>query len=869
MRRKNKRHETKASPEKSPEKPSRRSSRHSRRRRKSSSSPEKEEDDKAAAAVSVAVKEVVAKPASSSSPEQATEVIGKTASLAHIEEPSSSKKHSSAVLKEEDKLVVKSADNADKEWKEDKGFWEGGTEKPAEASSENKEKGDAGVWKVQSANGAGGEIQKLKICRSFLSKEISSPKRRGRSHKGDPSQKGTEESSDCDEHSQSEGSETTKSRHRTRTRTVSQSSPTLQDSPKVVCDVSEEKPTKIKIHLGNRSPEKTLTPTPVIQTTDENDVTVAMVEQVVEEEVVVASEEAEEQTIVELTEEVTTQETEQDTQQTADDSTQNAISEVVIDAESIQNIELPADEPVEKAHSHTSSPRAAKERAAESDDKTTEDSDSASNSDDGSRAKKKKKRRKGGMMSTVSRQKPSSEPDQPQGKESGKEEPEEERRTSREEEGAAKAAVEEQPRRDHEDTVKESTSVTLDKENVAESSRASPGPAEPVAKKRRWGASKSIRPAKKPVLCISTDSLKNLIPEAKPVPIEEVRLSVEEEAEHNEDVEEDQPDEKKEVSKELIKKKDKDRKKEKERVKEKEELDEKTERDVKPERPSTDGMKVNRRICVLSEDDRKLARSPSPPRHRPSDVLFITNLVRPFTILQLKNLLARTGKIAENGFWIDKIKSKCYVQYSDVEEAIETRHALHGVRWPVSNPRTLCVEFAAYDDMSVAQALTEESDVVPRKSEPLQIDLHPSLEGWIADQARPQRRVREWDVGKPAHPDEALDQLQPARPEFEDLRDRDRRIKKEKGRRSRTPDAHEPIARKQRRKDEDAPAKLLDDLFRKTKVHPCIYWLPLTAEQIVVKEEMRRQHMAEHERRIAEMKKAEQSRRDRDRRSRK
>ena len=33
--------------------------------------------------------------------------------------------------------------------------------------------------------------------------------------------------------------------------------------------------------------------------------------------------------------------------------------------------------------------------------------------------------------------------------------------------------------------------------------------------------------------------------------------------------------------------------------------------------------------------------------------------------------------------------------------------------------------------------------------------------------------------------------------------------------------------------EEEPPAKLLDDLFRKTKATPCIYWLPLTEEQVV------------------------------------
>jgi len=32
--------------------------------------------------------------------------------------------------------------------------------------------------------------------------------------------------------------------------------------------------------------------------------------------------------------------------------------------------------------------------------------------------------------------------------------------------------------------------------------------------------------------------------------------------------------------------------------------------------------------------------------------------------------------------------------------------------------------------------------------------------------------------------------------------------------------------------EEEPPAKLVDDLFRKTKALPCIYWLPLTDEQV-------------------------------------
>lgn len=47
-----------------------------------------------------------------------------------------------------------------------------------------------------------------------------------------------------------------------------------------------------------------------------------------------------------------------------------------------------------------------------------------------------------------------------------------------------------------------------------------------------------------------------------------------------------------------------------------------------------------------------------------SKIIFIQNLVRPFTLNQLKDLLKQSGKIVEEYFWIDKIKSKCFVMVS-------------------------------------------------------------------------------------------------------------------------------------------------------------------------------------------------------------
>jgi hypothetical protein len=45
--------------------------------------------------------------------------------------------------------------------------------------------------------------------------------------------------------------------------------------------------------------------------------------------------------------------------------------------------------------------------------------------------------------------------------------------------------------------------------------------------------------------------------------------------------------------------------------------------------------------------------------------------------------------------------------------------------------------------------------------------------------------------------------------------------------------------RKTKKKAEEGAAKLLDDLFRKTKTAPCIYWLPLTPEQVIKSDKLK------------------------------
>lgn len=82
----------------------------------------------------------------------------------------------------------------------------------------------------------------------------------------DQSQRNPDEvSSENEDQSNADGTGSEKtSKLKIRTRTSSRNSPALLDSPKVVCDVSEDNPTKIKIHIETKSPEKAPLTSPVI-----------------------------------------------------------------------------------------------------------------------------------------------------------------------------------------------------------------------------------------------------------------------------------------------------------------------------------------------------------------------------------------------------------------------------------------------------------------------------------------------------------------------------------------------------------------------------------------------------------------------------
>lgn len=188
-----------------------------------------------------------------------------------------------------------------------------------------------------------------------------------------------------------------------------------------------------------------------------------------------------------------------------------------------------------------------------------------------------------------------------------------------------------------------------------------------TTRKRKWGPRKNDDD---PVIAITTDSLKTIISdEIKPVPLSDVKLlspSPEREPEEKRQrvkLTAEDKDAKKKLLKERL------RKQEEEEERRNEQLVKAIDKQVAATAASNNangsGIFKDRKISIVMDDTSVVA--PSPAKNESSNILYITNLVRPFTVLQLKSLLARTGKIVENGFWIDKIKSKCYVKYETEE----------------------------------------------------------------------------------------------------------------------------------------------------------------------------------------------------------
>ncbi|OVA03319.1 SAP domain [Macleaya cordata] len=199
-----------------------------------------------------------------------------------------------------------------------------------------------------------------------------------------------------------------------------------------------------------------------------------------------------------------------------------------------------------------------------------------------------------------------------------------------------------------------------------------------------------------------------------------------------------------------------------------------------------------------------------PSSKTPTTSLRIDHFLRPFTLKAVQELLAKTGAVCS--FWMDHIKTHCYVMYSSVEEAIETRNALYNLQWPPNGGKLLVAEFVEPQEVKMRAEATPPA-AAPVSTTPK--TAPPSAPSSKPPQASPRQQVSRQQLPPPPP-------LPPAPPITSD---------------------HPPPTRERLTlppppplpKNVDPPIVTLDDLFRKTRATPRIYYLPLSEEQVAAK----------------------------------
>ncbi|KAM3384160.1 hypothetical protein ACQJBY_008676 [Aegilops geniculata] len=200
------------------------------------------------------------------------------------------------------------------------------------------------------------------------------------------------------------------------------------------------------------------------------------------------------------------------------------------------------------------------------------------------------------------------------------------------------------------------------------------------------------------------------------------------------------------------------------------------------------------------------------PQKPATTSLRVDRFVRPFTLKAVRALLGRTGSVCS--FWMDDIKTHCYVTYSSVDEAVATRNAVYNLQWPLNNGSYLAAEFV--DPLEVKLKIEHPPPPPPPTS--LSKDTTPNAAAIQQAEANqtmlPHGTGTTWGLSPTPQPHAKLYPTSNPRPEREVL----------------PPPPKQP----------ETTIKTLDDLFRRTQASPMIYYLPLSEEEVSAKLAARR-----------------------------
>ncbi|OEL34934.1 hypothetical protein BAE44_0004047, partial [Dichanthelium oligosanthes] len=197
-----------------------------------------------------------------------------------------------------------------------------------------------------------------------------------------------------------------------------------------------------------------------------------------------------------------------------------------------------------------------------------------------------------------------------------------------------------------------------------------------------------------------------------------------------------------------------------------------------------------------------------PPAQKPATTsLRIDRFVRPFTLKAVQELLGKTGSICS--FWMDDIKTHCYVTYSSVEEAVTTRDAVYNLQWPPNNHNYLVAEFVDPQEVKLKLEAPPPSQVPISLSTATAPQAAPFQQPMASQTLRPHPAATSWGLLPTPAPLAKLPPTSGPAPAREML-------------------PHPPPRNLE-------PSRTLDELFKKTQAYPRIYYMPLSEEELSAK----------------------------------
>ncbi|KAF0906837.1 hypothetical protein E2562_013233 [Oryza meyeriana var. granulata] len=218
-----------------------------------------------------------------------------------------------------------------------------------------------------------------------------------------------------------------------------------------------------------------------------------------------------------------------------------------------------------------------------------------------------------------------------------------------------------------------------------------------------------------------------------------------------------------------------------------------------------------------AREDSPKERIVPPPQKPATTSLRIDRFVRPFTLKAVQELLGKTGSVCS--FWMDHIKTHCYVTYFSVEEALATRNAVYNLQWPPNNGSYLVAEFVDPHEVKgkleppPAAPISPSAATTPKEASSQQSNANQTMPPHAAGTSRgllPTPQGVYYNTKGSTFP--ILAKL----PSTSD---------------------NGPAAKKlpPPPKNPEPPVVTLDDLFRKTEASPRIYYMPLSEEVVSAK----------------------------------